>query len=409
MEKALLKALCLGLILISSLGYAQTGDTINGQVLYHGTFPMNNVDVFLSDDNGNLIATTITNSNGNYTFPNVSPGNYSITYSSDAPASGINLTDAFTILLHCLNLYPFTPIQELAADINGSGSVNFADYTFVLINYLNQGNQFPIGPWVFDSEEVTIGTRTGTGVSSSGSASGDVNGNFVPTKNGNQFCSFSSTETMITSGSTDLPLAIRLNSLVQFGGLHLAIRIPQGIEITGVNGTMEDLNYNLNGDVLKITWLDVSMTGMELNPSETMINITADIKNPKLSEMTYTLELLDESHLIGTDGEIIYGVSLIMPSLKLQPAENTALQIYPNPFFENATIGLQAPESGHLTVVLYDNSGRLVRVIENSVIQPGYHFSTIDGTDLVAGNYYYNISFEGVNSFVKTGTIIKSR
>ena len=91
MEKALLKSICIGLILISSAAFSQTLDTIHGQLFYHNQLPMHNVNVYLKTTNGTFVQSTVTNTAGQYVFDNVAPGNYVISFSTNATAGSIFL------------------------------------------------------------------------------------------------------------------------------------------------------------------------------------------------------------------------------------------------------------------------------------------------------------------------------
>ena len=156
MEKFTLRGLCLGLILLSTTAFSQGGSNFLGRVLYHNNYPMSGVNAYLHQPNGTIIDTAITNNQGYYQFSNLNNGNYTITFSTNQTAGGIELNDAFLVMLKLMNMITFTPIQTLAADVNGSGTITWTDYFIILIGYLTQGNPFPIGPWVFESTPITI-------------------------------------------------------------------------------------------------------------------------------------------------------------------------------------------------------------------------------------------------------------
>ena len=309
-------------------------------------------------------------------------------------------------------------IQLLASDVNGSGSVTLADYTYMMINYLTQGNQFPIGPWVFETKPFTAGTgsRTGTGVSSSGSSSGDANGTFVPTKNGTQISTFSSYENVSFESKKNIPLPIKVSNATRIGGMHLAFRVPDGLVISNVTSPLDKIYYSTEGNILRVTWfdcnnteMDQSVDGTEIDIYKPILNVEAEVAGPVAKGKVYTLELLGESHFINTDGEVINGMQLVTPALTIVEAPQATVNTYPNPFFGQATFSIDAPYAGSLKISLYDNTGRLVREVENQYIESGQHQATLNGQDLTPGIYFYNISLEGQETFTQTGSIIKSR
>ncbi len=60
---------------------------------------------------------------------------------------------------------------------------------------------------------------------------------------------------------------------------------------------------------------------------------------------------------------------------------------YPNPFSETTTIELTIPETGPVTVVLYDVLGRRVAVLVDDVRAAGLHRAVLDGASLPSGIY----------------------
>ena len=409
MEKAIFRTLCVVLLLLTSPGFSQSGDTITGTLLYHNISPMSNVNVYLHDSSGDVVATTITNSNGNYSFPNVTAGDYSITFSTSSPAGGVNLTDAYIIMLHLIGIYPsWTPLQELASDVNGSGNVNWADYIFILVSYLNQGNQFPIGPWVFEPVSFTAGARSGP-ISSGGSSSGDANGTFVPTKTSEYLVQEDYFENEINSMPRELSIPVSSPDQFLIGGMHMVIDVPQGLSVNSVESPLEDLNYSVVGQELRVTWMDPSMAGYMLNSRIPLFTVNASVDQLSREMRSFALAISPESHFIGNNGDMLSGIHITLPSINLVVDDAIALNAFPNPFYDRAMIELKVPDEGKITVLLYDNTGRLISEIDNGVIPGGSHTSIIDGTSLAPGTYYYKVSYEGADVFVKTGTMIKSK
>ncbi len=77
-----------------------------------------------------------------------------------------------------LGLYNLTPIQQLAADVDGNGVINMNDYFTVVFGWFLYGYPFPSGDWVFTDATVVAGLKDGNNMG--GTSSADVNGSFVP-------------------------------------------------------------------------------------------------------------------------------------------------------------------------------------------------------------------------------------
>jgi hypothetical protein len=83
------------------------------------------------------------------------------------------------------------------------------------------------------------------------------------------------------------------------------------------------------------------------------------------------------------------------------PVMSMALyQNHPNPFNPNTTITYRVPRNGHVTVGIYDTSGRLVRLLVDTIQTAGENNSTWDGRDssghgVGSGIYFVRLNFDG--------------
>jgi len=69
------------------------------------------------------------------------------------------------------------------------------------------------------------------------------------------------------------------------------------------------------------------------------------------------------------------------------PAQVTLHQPLPNPFTSNLSVSYSLPESMHISVSVYDVSGRLVGELENSVMDEGEYTVMWDAGVLPSGCY----------------------
>ena len=74
---------------------------------------------------------------------------------------------------------------------------------------------------------------------------------------------------------------------------------------------------------------------------------------------------------------------------ELIPAEYTLVQNFPNPFNPVTTIRFGLPQSGHVTLSVYDMTGRLCNTLVNDFRQAGFHTVTFDGSTYASGVYLY--------------------
>lgn len=407
MEKAITKALLAALFFAFVTANAQTGQDITGQLLYHFNAPMSNATVSLYDATGNLAGVTTTNGQGMYSFSNVPDGTYSIVFSTSQSAGGVNLQDAFLVMMRLLNLITFNPIQTLAADVNNNGYVDWNDYTIILVGYLNQGNPFN-NPWAFQNLTVTVPSRSG--LLSSSSSSGDVNGSYQPTKSGDQWMgSEFFTEYQLVKGAAR-EIGIYTSRLTGMAGMHLVLEIPSGLTLNRVGSELDNLNYTISNNMLRITWLDLDGGGISFSPEAPLFNLEVSATETATEGAACAFRLLPESHLISRSGEIISGASLVLPSVSITQGVTTSATAYPNPFREQVNIAYQLESEAQVVIRLFDQAGRLAGEIENThQVAAGSYQAIFDGNSLAPGMYHYTFSVNGANPGLHTGTIIKSK
>jgi photosystem II stability/assembly factor-like uncharacterized protein len=105
---------------------------------------------------------------------------------------------------------------------------------------------------------------------------------------------------------------------------------------------------------------------------------------------------------VTSDGEVLrYDPSALTP-VDEQPAEGVPElyrleQNFPNPFNPSTTIVFHLPESGRVTVTLFDLLGREVRVLADADYGAGVHRVKFDGSGLASGAYVYGLVVRGGN------------
>ncbi|MDI6400400.1 T9SS type A sorting domain-containing protein [Balneolaceae bacterium ANBcel3] len=92
---------------------------------------------------------------------------------------------------------------------------------------------------------------------------------------------------------------------------------------------------------------------------------------------------------VGTDSEINGEIS----------EEILLKQNYPNPFNPYTVIEFYLPESGHITLEVYDITGRRIEVLVDEFKNAGVHSVIFDSSRLSSGVYRYRIQSE---EFVRT-------
>jgi hypothetical protein len=409
MEKAIFRILCLAFLLTTASVYSQGGTDFTGQVLYHTNYPLSGVHTYLHTAGGNIVDSAVTNNEGLYSFEDVTPGNYVISFSTEQPEGGIDLSDANLVMQKIFNLVELDEIQTLAADVNGSGTITWNDYFMIVIGYLNQGNPFP-QPWVFESISTPIPVPARTPFTTGGgSSSGDVNGSLVPDPKSRPVFIESPFIDFTTNAENSLEFNLTCTDNQEIAGMHLAFSIPEDLEVINAECAVESAAVFISGDRLNVTWMDENMKGTLINEGASLLKINARMKNVSREQKNYSLILKDASHFIDKDGQLIEGLKLSMPTLNVQGSRTINCSAYPNPFSNNTTIEFTIPVEGQVLIGIYDQAGRQVKQVENGFFSSGKHSIKIDGTDLYPGIYHYTARLSGNGQNVTTGTIIKSK
>jgi hypothetical protein len=78
----------------------------------------------------------------------------------------------------------------------------------------------------------------------------------------------------------------------------------------------------------------------------------------------------------------------------------------PNPCKRFASIAYQVPRKTHISLKLYDASGRLVKDMVNGEAEPGYHHLKLDTKLLASGVYFYRLE-TGERAFTKKMIVVK--
>lgn len=393
----------LSLVLLFASSVLAQSD-INGSVLYHkmANKPIPSVNLNLIDVDGNLVATTTTALNGSFTFANVPYGTYSLEASTSISAGGINMADAFLMFMHLLNIYPFSPIQQLAADVDGDGSVTWNDYFTVLTGWFVQGYPYPAGPWVFETTTYTHSANKTNWPTMGGSSAGDVNGTFVPSTRDVPAIDVNYTQQALTPEFT---LNIEAGDVTEVSALGMLINYAANeIDIARVSSPLGDLSYTVENGQIRATWVNETGTGKSLTGGNAVLiiegNTTAAYKGGDLK-----FELDARSHLVDKQGNLV-AARFTVPGLT---AGEHLSGNFPNPFNGTTTIKYTLPEDGYVNINLYNQQGQLVKVIASKKATAGNHQVEVNSEGLTAGVYYYTLQTKGNQPLNETRRMIITR
>ncbi len=81
-------------------------------------------------------------------------------------------------------------------------------------------------------------------------------------------------------------------------------------------------------------------------------------------------------------------------------------QNYPNPFNPSTKISFDIPESGNVSLIIYNVLGQQVKTLVNNFMEAGTHTINFSAEGLQSGLYFYKLESSGLNQ-VKKMTLLK--
>lgn len=352
-------------------------NTIEGYLYYHNdpAKPIPASQATLSTITGQPIATSTTNNLGKYSFTNVPNGTYMLTASTTLSPGGVTLGDSFLILLHLIGVYPLSPIEELAADVNANGGVDWDDYTAITTGWFLNGAPFPVGDWVFTSATVNTGLKDNTNLG--GTSAADVNGGYIPNLTKKDEVTVSIESQQNYSGSAKE--SVILGNSREITGFGLVFDTDPTTIIKSVSSTLDGFEYVYANGQLRMSWL--SKTGEPVVLTEKNSLFTVEGENLMLTPSV-------ESHFIDVHGDIVPDVTL-----KMVTATGDALTI--DKVYESGqgtmVIEANANNDQVISICVADMTGRIV--YEGTYnLSTGLNKIDIHLTRLVkTGIYTYNV------------------
>ncbi|MBP9095175.1 MAG: T9SS type A sorting domain-containing protein, partial [Ignavibacteria bacterium] len=157
----------------------------------------------------------------------------------------------------------------------------------------------------------------------------------------------------------------------------------EGQYVFGDYGTRKVFAINYNGS---------TATSTLLLTAGTAISSWAVDKSKNIYACTY-----------GTSGKLLKLVDTrvgVEGLGNIVPDQFYLLQNYPNPFNPSTKITFALPQSGNVTLAVYDNSGKIVQtLVNNENMSSGTYTKDFNAVNLSSGVYYYKLV---TNSFSET-------
>ena len=397
--------------------------TVSGLIITEEGVPVSGVEV--SPRNDMMEEMMMTTNDGLYSFNLETEEEYLITpYSANDYLNGVSTFDIILISKHILGVDLLnSPYKIIAADINNSGSISTLDLVHlrkailgITAGFANSESwrfvdaeyEFPnpANPWQEAFPESRIVSNLGSNINEADFVAikiGDVNGNVTANllangddRSSNDTYYLRTDDHLYERGETVEAVFSSANENDEVQGFQFTLQFePEILALEDIEwGQIQPEHVNLSmveRGIITVSWNDKNrsddFTQSEL--SFCSIRFKA-LSKGRLSESIGLTSRITRAEAYGFD-DSVRGVALNFMTTKVSPNEFYLEQNRPNPFGDQTIIGFQIPESGGVTLTIYDTNGKVVHQYQQHYAA-GYNQILVDAQDIRArGLLYYKL------------------
>ena len=380
--------------IIDNLRYA-----IAGTVTYDNfnATPIGHSRALLYDREGNPMDTAYTGYGSHYQFGGLRAGRYIVDADTDFPWGGVNATDALMIQRASVNMLQLDPVQQVAADVNGSGTITSADALLTLRRSLGLDNSFLAGDWYFMPDTILLIGDSLLDHSVRGICIGDVNRSYQ-TSGFRMFRSINPEyEGVLEVYEEEFVYPLYITTPAHPGALSVTLLYPDDqVEVTGVSFKGEGLLYHDLGGELRIGW--AALEGAPFDADEMLLGIHMRRLGSVMPEQTVRPALVEPSEIADIRAEVMYGTTLKMPEILFRqatPDRFVLISNYPNPSNAFTVFHYQLSEKSSVQLQLFNALGELVSVTNLGEHAAGEYHHKVSTLEMAAGVYQYQLIVTG--------------
>ncbi len=398
--------------------------SVDGSIYTEELENVGNVEVNLEGSS----LSDMTNSDGSYAFPNMPTGGaYTINpYSNVDPLNGVSTLDLLTIQKHVLGIEEIaSPYRIIAADINKDSELTALDlielrqlilgihddfpnndsWRFVDKDYEFQDARLPLQEQFTEDYRISS-LNSDMNIDFIAIKVGDVNGSINMLRNDEQIEKRNAKKSNIVYSADNLELGENIvvpfySSSQSLTGYQFALEynsdLVEIVEVRSSNNTFGQSNYTLDGNVIKLSWNNITPAKVGQEMFEVVCNVKQDIEANELfalSNETLTAEVYSEKGDIAIP--VISTMNIEEGFDRLVVYQNT-----PNPFSIETQVDFNMPNDGLVNISLVDIDGRVIRA-ERKEYGKGRNTISFYSSDIGgSGIYYLTLEYNEVKETIK--------
>jgi uncharacterized repeat protein (TIGR01451 family) len=393
-----------------------TSANITGSVSTPNGEPLMGAEVMLEGGG----TSDMTDNNGDYAFEDMpTGGQYRVVPSYDKDHDkGVSTLDLILIQRHILGHQTFdSPYKYVAADVNNSGSITGFDVVTLRKMVLGQISVFPDNTSFrmmdaresfAEDEDALYGFNDDLMIPQFahniyadfiGIKVGDVNGSYSPFSVSGNIVETRSVKWLDLEQESAGKLNVTSSSDELLKGMQMSLTVSNSdIEISSDLLTINEYDYVIEGNTLKLSWMDVN--GINIREGDVLFSISSR-EELKVSDVQLDASMNAEMY---TDDEL----NVFLVNLRNQVYENQLIveQNMPNPWTDRTEIAFIVGKKSNVALYITDVTGRMVYNTEKE-FYPGVNRFKLDRNDLFSnGVYYYTIS-NGEQSITQKMIIVR--
>lgn len=401
--KSILFLLVSGLFLTSTPLKAEVpngnNNSLNGTIYYKNPVPVGIPGSTLSllNASGQILATTLTNTEGQYSFSGLADGTYTLRVQPSIPWGGVNATDAYLILQHFVQITMLDGLYVVAADVFKGGTVNSKDALAAARRFVGLDQSFSQGDFVNDlSGPITLSGGQVLQKDIRLLSIGDVNASYdfsglLRTQPGAELRSDSEIS-MVQGARTEISLLSK--EAIRVSAISLSFEYPsEQFEIESVRPASETglFTWKAENGIVRMAWFNTEAVGFVAGAPLVHFQIKALGKGLINTPFVAT----PETEIAGSSGEALPAPALLFPKIRMEknsPLES--LSIYPNPVKTTCEISYISAVEGSATLKISNLLGETLLQKPVELI-PGTNQFRIQTDDFPKGLYLVDIQYQG--------------